>query len=206
MCSRRSGTRETSHEWLFSLARACTQRRDDGKSPGLREEGGGNGGGYNRGLMKPVEVRQTGSASSPFATLSLFSPPLLVRSLGRLFARVEGIPVSRQNRDIDLSLFVRYTSSLTLCSPPLAPVSLSDCISQTQIAASDSCTRLPAYVTLPGSLCLCVYVCAGAFTQPRENLSAWNPLNREYTHDDWVENYGSKGSSYPPLFDSPVAI
>ena len=61
--------------------------------PERRSRRGGNGGGYNRGLMKPVEVRQTGSASSPFATLSLFSPSCarsvaqsLVRSFVRSFA------------------------------------------------------------------------------------------------------------------------
>lgn len=123
----RLGERETSHEWLFSGARACTQRRDDGKRRVGREEGGGNGGGYNRGLMKPVEVRQTGSASSPFATLVLspllapLSPPHH-RPFARSLVRVEGIPVSRQNRDIDLFLSVFLPPSIS--PSPTRPLSL----------------------------------------------------------------------------------
>lgn len=136
----RLGERETSHEWLFSGARACTQRRDDGKRRVGWEEGGGggNGGGYNRGLMKPVEVRQTGSASSPFATLvlsplpaphsTLPSPPPVHsfgRSLVRSFVRVEGIPVSRQNRDIDLFLSVSLPPSISSFVSNASSVSLS---------------------------------------------------------------------------------
>lgn len=131
----RLGERETSHEWLFSGARACTQRRDDGKRRVGREEGGGNGGGYNRGLMKPVEVRQTGSASSPFATLVLspllapLSPPHhpSIRSVARSRRRDPSEQAEQRYRPVSLrlspSFYLSVSNAASLSSPPLAPVS-----------------------------------------------------------------------------------
>lgn len=131
----RLGERETSHEWLFSGARACTQRRDDGKRRVGREEGGGNGGGYNRGLMKPVEVRQTGSASSPFATLVLspllapLSPPHhpSIRSVARSRRRDPSEQAEQRYRPVSLrlspSVYLSVSNAASLSSPPLAPVS-----------------------------------------------------------------------------------
>lgn len=150
------GERETSHEWLFSGARACTQRRDDGERGELEEKKEEVTTG---GLMKPVEVRQTGSASSPLATLVLSSPPSpFVRSVVRSLARRRDPseraeqryrPVSLRLSPSSFYLSVQPTRALSL-SVSTVPLWLrSPCISQTQIAASDSCTRLPAYVTLP---------------------------------------------------------